>query len=107
MSAIEHWVLRIADSDATWFGLGWLRPAKHESVGFWYIIFSSILLGLPGVMVGAGLIYSFLGRVEPGVWLSLFLLVLFFELPLHGLFAHYWNRRAKALLSDAPCCLTS
>ena len=102
MSAIEHRVLRIADSDAAWFGLGWLRPAKHESVGFGYIILSSILLGLPGVLVGAGLIYFFLGRVDPGVWLALFLLVLFFELPLHGLFAHYWNRRAKALLSDPP-----
>ena len=97
MKAIEYWVLRIADSDATWFGLGWLRPAKHERIGFSYIMFSSILLGLPGMAVGAGLIHLFLGRVDPRVWLSLFLLVLFFELPLNWLFARIWNRRAKTL----------
>jgi hypothetical protein len=100
MKAIEYWVLRIADSDATWFGLGWLRPAKHVRIGYWYILFSSILLGLPGVMVGAGLIYLFLGTVAPQVWLWMFLLVLLFELPLHCLFAHYWNRRAKASGND-------
>ena len=97
-----YWVLRIADSDATWFGLGWLRPAKQERVGFWYIFFSSILLGLPGVMAGAGLIYLFLGRVEPRVWLTMFLLVLLLELPMHGLFAYFWNRRAKSLAGDFP-----
>lgn len=102
MKAIEHWVFRIVDSDATWIGLGWLRPAKHERVSFWHIIFSSILLGLPGVMVGAGLIYLFIGRVEQEVWLTMFLLVLCFELLMHGLFAHYWNRRAKTLAGDYP-----
>ena len=97
MRSIEHWVLRIADSDATWFGLGWLRPARHECVGYYYILFSSVLLGLPGVLVGAGVVYLFLGTVEPRVWLWMFLLVLIFELPLHCLFAHFWNRRAKVL----------
>ena len=97
MKALEHWVLRIADSDATWFGLGWLRPAKHACVGYWYILFSSILLGLPGVIVGAGLIYLFLGTVQPQVWLWMLLLALLVELPLHCLFAHFWNRRAKSL----------
>lgn len=100
MKAIEHWVLRIADSDATWFGLGWLRPAKHERIGFWYILFSSILLGLPGVAVGATLIHLFLGQVELRVWLTMFLLVLLFELPLNCLYARFWNRRAKASRND-------
>ena len=102
MEAIERMVLRIADSNATWFGLGWLRPAKCEHVGYLYIIFSSILLGLPGVAVGAGLIYWFIGRVEPVVWLAMFVLVLLVELPLHGLFAHFWNRRAKSLRIADP-----
>jgi hypothetical protein len=100
MKAIEYWVLRIADSDATWFGLGWLRPAKHKRVGFCYVLFSSILLGLPGVVAGAGLIYLFMGRVEQQAWLTMFLLVLCFELPMHGLFAHFWNRRVKKLAGD-------
>jgi hypothetical protein len=102
MKAIEYWFLRIADSDATWFGLGWLRPAKHKCVGLWYIIFSSILLGIPGVVAGAALIYLFFRRVELHLWLAMFLLVLCFELPMHGLFAYFWNRRAKKLAGDGP-----
>ena len=99
MKSLEHWILRIADCDATWIGFGWLRPAKQQHIGFGYILFSSVLLGLPGVAVGAGLIYWFLGRVEPRVWLVMFALVLLVELPLHLLFAHYWNRRAASLAS--------
>lgn len=100
--SIEHWVLRIADSDATWFGLGWLRPAKHERLGSWYLLFSSILLGLPGVGVGAGMLYWFLGRVPLVAWIWLSLLALLVELPLHALFGHYWNRRAASLTPEAP-----
>lgn len=99
MKSLEHWVLRIADCNATWIGFGWLRPAKQQHIGFGYILFSSVLLGLPGVAVGAGLIYWFLGRVEPRVWLVMFALVMLVELPLHLLFAHYWNRRAANLAS--------
>jgi hypothetical protein len=94
MKALEHWTLRIADSDTTWFGLNWLRPAKHARVGYGYVVFSSILLGLPGIAVGAGVVYLVLGRVDPGVWLSMFALAVMVELPLHILFAHFWNRRA-------------
>lgn len=97
MKSIERWVFRIADSDATWVGLGWMRPARHERVGLGYILFSSLLLGLPGLALGAGLIYWFMGRVGPQVWLSLLLLVMLVEFPLHCLFAHYWNRRADTL----------
>lgn len=97
MRTIEHWVLRIADCNATWFGFGWLRPAKQQHIGPGYILFSSVLLGLPGFAVGAGLIYWFLGHVEPRVWLAIFALVMVVELPLHILFAHYWNRRAANL----------
>ena len=46
------------------------------------------------------------GRVESEVWLSLFPLVMLIELPLHGLFAHPWNRRAAALVRNIPtACL--
>lgn len=97
MKALGRWVLRVADNDKTWFGLNWLRPAKRDRLSPGYILFSSVLLGLPGITVGVGLIYLFLGRVEPRVWLWLFVLVMLVELPLHILFAYFWNRRAEAL----------
>jgi hypothetical protein len=100
MRALEHWVLRVADSDWTWLGLNWLRPAKHDRAGPGYILLSSILLSLPGIAVGGGLIYLAFGRVEAGVWLWLFAVVMMVELPLHILFAHFWNRRAEALTID-------
>lgn len=97
MAALEQWVLRIADSDATWCGLGWLRPARHRHLGPAYILISSLLLGLPGIALGGGLVFLTLGHVEPALWLTMFGLVMLIELPLHILFAHYWNRRANAL----------
>ena len=100
MKALEHWVLRIADSDLTWYGFNWLRPAKHERVGLGYILFCSILLGLPGIGVGAGGLYLALGQVDPDMWLLMIVLVMLVELSLHILFAHYWNRRAERLAQD-------
>jgi hypothetical protein len=101
MKALEYWTLRIADSDVTWFGLNWLRPARHVRVGYGYVLFSSICLGLPGIAVGAGIVYLVLGRVDPGVWLAMFVMVMLVELPLHILFAHFWNRRAGRLMQEA------
>lgn len=100
MNTLEHWILRIADSDVTWFGLSSLRPAKHDRVGHGYILLSSILCGLPGVVVGGGLICLVMGRVDWKVWVWMFVMVTLFELPLNLLFAHYWNRRAKRLAQD-------
>lgn len=97
MKTLERWVLRIADSDLTWIGLNWMRPAKESRLGIGYLLFSSFLLGLPGIAVGAGTIYLLFGRVVPGVWLALFVFAMMFELPLHIVFAHYWNRRAEEL----------
>lgn len=97
MKALEHWVLRIADSDMTWYGFNWLRPARNQRVGLCYILFCSFLLGLPGIVLGAGAIYLFFGRVDADAWLMLFVLVMPVELALHILFAHYWNRRAGKL----------
>ncbi len=101
MKTLEHWVLRVADSDLTWFGLNWLRPARHDRIGLGYILVSSVLLGLPGLAVGTGMIYLALGRVGLSVWLSLFALVMLVEVPLHFLFAHFWNQRAKSLVQNA------
>ena len=101
MNAIERWVLLIADSDLTWIGFHWLRPTKDRRLGPGYILFSSILLGLPGVAMGGGLIYLFIGRVEPLVWLLLFSGATVFELVLHVPFAYFWNKRAEALKSSA------
>lgn len=73
-----------------------------ESCQYPYILLSSVLLGLPGMAVGAGLVYWCLGRVDPKVWLWLFVLTMLFELPSNILFAHYWNLRAKKLTRDDP-----
>ena len=99
MKHFEHWVLRIADSDLTWIGFNWMRPAREKRIGVGYILFSSVLLALPGIAVGAGLLYVLRGSVEPKVWLALFSLAMAIDLSLHAVFAHYWNRRAASLSS--------
>jgi hypothetical protein len=97
MSSIEHWVLRIADSDLTWFGLNWPRPSPSRRITTIYVLFSSIVLGLPGLALGAGLIYLTFGQLEPATWLLMVTLVLSTEVVLHTVFVHFWNRRAKRL----------
>jgi hypothetical protein len=100
MKTLEHWVLRVADSDMTWVGLNWLRPAKHQRIGYVWIVFSSMMFALPGIAAGAGLIYLVLGHVDSEVWVSLFVLVVLVELALCLLSAHYWNRRAESLVQS-------
>ena len=97
MKTFERWYLRIADSDLTWYGFNWMRPAKERRLGPGYIVFSSVLLGLPGVAVGIGTIYLLFGRVDIKTCLVVFSLATMFELLLHAPFAHYWNKRARAL----------
>lgn len=97
MSTIERWVLRTTDSDACWIGLGWLRPEKAQRVGMLRVLISSFILGLPGVVLGAGSIYLFLRRLDPGVVLFLLLIAMLVEVPLHLVWAHYWNRRVATL----------
>ena len=97
MKTLECWVLRCADSDMTWVGLNWLRPATHDHIGTGYILLSSLLLGLPGIIAGADMLYLVFGQVQASVWLSLIMLVLAVETLLHLVFAIYWNRRARQL----------
>jgi hypothetical protein len=75
-----------------------MRPHKESRVGFAYLFASSVFLGLPGVVVGAGLIYFVVGSVVPEFWLALWAIVLGVEFVLHGLFGYYWNRRADMLV---------
>ena len=100
MKVLERWVLQIADSDLTWIGFGWLRPAKDQRVGLVYILFSSILLGLPGMVMGVACLHLFLGRTELSTLLCLGVAVTILELFFHALFAHFWNRRATELRRD-------
>lgn len=100
MKTIERLILRIADSDWTWMGLSWLRPARDARVGIGYRVGSSMLLGLPGVGVGAALLYFAFGRVSAEAWLFLFVAATLTELLLHLAFAHCWNRRADARAKD-------
>ena len=100
MKTIERWFLRVADSDWTWIGLSWLRPAKDARIGIGYIIGSSILLGLPGIVAGAAMLYFAFGKVSLGAWLFLFVAATMVELLLHIVFAHFWNRRAGELMRN-------
>jgi hypothetical protein len=101
MNRLEHWVLRVADSDRTWYGFNWMRPPKQSRVSLSYVLCSSFLLGLPGLLLGAAAIYVGLGTVQPKVWGMLLALAMLVELPLHLLFAHYWNRRADRLAASS------
>lgn len=98
MKTIERWVLQISDSDWTWKGFGWMRPEKHERIGPWYILFSSVLLGVPGIVVGIGLLFVAFGQVASETWVAIVVVVVLVELLLHAVFAHYWNRRATELM---------
>ena len=97
MKLIEYWVLRIADSDWAWTGFNWMRPAKQQRIGLGYVLLSSFLLSLPGIILGAALLYWLRGRVEPKARLALFALAMAIDLALHVLFARCWNRRAADL----------
>jgi hypothetical protein len=97
MGTIERWMLRIADHNLTWIGFNWMRPAKQTRCGLRYILLSSLLLGLPGVLIGAGLLYFLLGTVGWKAWAALFAFAMALEVSLHIVFAYYWNRRADAL----------
>ncbi len=99
MKTIESWVLRISDSDWTWKGFGWMRPRKQERIGPWYILFGSVLLGLPGIVVGIGMLFLAFGKVGLETCGVIAAGVVLVEVLLHSVFAHYWNRRAAALMS--------
>ena len=47
------------------------------------------------------MIYLAIGKVQSTVWLALILLVMAIELPLHWLFAHFWNERARRLCQQS------
>jgi hypothetical protein len=99
MERFERWFYRVADSDVSWYGFQWLRPAKTERVGPGRIVLSSIILGLPGAGAGIGLIYFILGSITPATCGVIFSAVTLVELALHVVWAHYWNKRAAALRS--------
>lgn len=75
-----------------------MRPKQEERVGFLYVLFSSMLLGLPGIVVGIGALFVVFGTVGLRTCGLIFGSVVLFEMLLHLVFAHYWNRRAAALV---------
>jgi len=101
MSAIERWCLRCADKDSTWIGLNWLRPAKEARVGVIYVVVSSLILGMPGILLGAGALYLAFGKVEWDAWVMLVTLVFVVEAAMHAVFAWSWNRRARQLQASS------
>lgn len=101
MGKIGRLVLRIADSDYTWVGFNWMRPSRETRLSWTYLAGSSILLGLPGLAVGAGGLYLALGRIDPQVWLWMVGLVFTVELILHAVLGFFWNARASELARAA------
>jgi hypothetical protein len=101
MKRLEELFLRVADSDWSWIGFNWLRPAKETHAGIVYILFSSFILGLPGIVIGGVAIDRFCGNPGWEVWLGLFAVVMIVEMLAHLVFAHFWNRRAETLRREA------
>jgi hypothetical protein len=101
MGALERLVLRVADWDGTWWGLGWLRPAKHHRVGVGRLVLIRLVLSVPGVAVGLGLIYLGARRLDPSLCLAVFAGLMLVQVCLNVPWAYFWNRRAAALSSQA------
>lgn len=78
-----------------------MRPSRETRLSWTYLAGSSILLGLPGLAVGAGGLYLALGRIDPQVWLWMVGLVFTVELILHAVLGFFWNARASELARAA------
>ena len=72
MEALERMVLRRGDWNGTWWGLGWIRPAKHQRIGVGRLLALSFVLSVPGVAVALGLIFLAFRRLDPAFCLALF-----------------------------------
>ena len=100
MGSLEHLVLRMADWDGTWWGLGWLRPAKHHRVGVGNLLLISFVLSVPGVPAGLGLIYLGVRHLDPSLCLAVFAGLTLVQFCLNAPWAYFWNRRAAGLSSQ-------
>ena len=102
MEAFERLVLRLGDWDGTWWGLGWIRPAKHQRIGVGRLLVLSFVLSVPGVAVALGLIFFALRRLDPIFCLALFAGMLLLQVCLHVPLVCFWNRRAAGLSTSRP-----
>lgn len=103
MEAFERLVLRLGDWDGTWWGLGWIRPAKHERISFGRLLVISFVLSVPGTAVALGLIFLAVRRLDPIFCLALFAGLMLLQACLNVPLVYFWNRRATALPIPAPC----
>ena len=102
MEAFERTVLRLGDWNGTWWGLGWIRPAKHQRIGVGRLLVISFVLSVPGAAVALGLIFFAVRRLDPIFCLALFAGLMLLQLGANVPLVYFWNRRAAALSTSAP-----
>lgn len=97
MGTLERLVLRMADWDGTWWGLGWLRPARDQRVSVARFALTSFVLSAPGAVAGLGLIWWGVGCPDPVFGLAVFAGLMLVQVVLNLPWAYFWNRRAATL----------
>ena len=95
-------VLKLGDWDGTWWGLGWIRPAKHERIGVGRFLLICFVLSVPGVAVAVGLIFLALRRLDPVVCVALLAGLMLLQVCLNLPLVYFWNRRAAGLSTSVP-----
>jgi hypothetical protein len=96
METFERLVLWMADWDVTWWGLGWLRPAKCQRISAAKFTLLVFVLAAPGALVGLGLIYFALGKLDPSVGVLVSGVLVLLQACLNAPMVYFWNRRAAA-----------
>lgn len=96
MGTFERLVLRMADWNGTWWGLGWIRPAKGQRITPGRFALLMFVLAAPGVVAGVGLIVLVLGKVDPAVVVGLSTGLVILQAALNAPLVYFWNRRASA-----------
>jgi len=100
---------RVMDWDATWIGLGWLRPRREEPVSGRAVLVIVALTGIIALAAGPAA-YLLLSLVEPRnemailiASISASLLAFLLNAVLQVLSAVYWNQRAAELRAAEAC----
>jgi len=102
MEAFERMVLRLGDWNGTWWGLGWIRPAKHQRIGIGRLLVICFVLSVPGVAVALGLIFFAVGRLDPIFCLALFAGLMLLQACANVPLVYFWNRRAAVQQGSVP-----
>jgi hypothetical protein len=102
MGTFERLVLRMADWNGTWWGLGWIRPAKYQRISPGRFTLLVFVLAAPGALAGLGLIFLALGKLDPGVAVIVIGGLVLLQACLNAPLVYFWNRRASAFCGPEP-----